>query len=835
LGSACLINGLGLVLVVVAQLSMPAQLRAQAAPGGAPSAPGGAPSATPASTSSNVPLARYVSKGNLVLYVEFAGLDAQAEAWKKSALYRMLNETPLGTMFEEVTTQVLDKALNYFPNHKLSGAELLALGKHAARSGFMLALNANPPGGPDAGTVRGTFVIRGAAATKELRVLSAKLMGWMMGNEKPRPERKDARTLIVVSAAGLPGSAGDNSQNWAWWIEKNDLAMAFPYPAGTDSVVAALDGKAPSAVEHTALKELFKPEAGFQPVCVAVADPASAPDSPAHFVKVLHQAGANWGIERIDLRLGFEGDALATVGRLVVPKPRKGPSTLFDQPTFEKTSLLPLPDTVDSFTELSINPSQVVELLTQLGLSDAIKSELDSFEESIQRSGKVNLRKDLLAHLGPRIAVFLAPGRSAATNDDSLEAALREGLSLTSVMSVMQSLFPKLTLVAEINNYEAFGNALDAAMIEINHELRFQAVEAAQERAKTDTTAGGGRNFGGRAVGGTERPKRRRSVEHTPAPKFTLTPTSTPGQVKSYVLMTPLDSALKLGPTSFRPTVHLEGKYLAIAIAPDVAQSALGAVRRKGWKPSAEVERALGSLPPKLNLLYISDATQTLPSVLAGFPGTLQTMINTSIAVARSGGAQAAPAANPGAGRFSGPQAGAMGGRMRGGRMGFDPGNPAAAVGGPPRGVNPNAAGPGAGGGDGTSGNASDIAITLQVDADKLPKAEDLKAFLFPSTLAVNVSDQDVRFTWRGAFPDIAAPIELAPVLASLPAAKEWLERLKQMQTAAAADESGTGAAAGGAGAAPAQAPAAAAAPPAGESAAPAAAPPGAARRRRGR
>ena len=41
----------------------------------------------------------------------------------------MLNETPLGTMLEEVASQLLDKVLTFVPNHKLSGSEIVALTK----------------------------------------------------------------------------------------------------------------------------------------------------------------------------------------------------------------------------------------------------------------------------------------------------------------------------------------------------------------------------------------------------------------------------------------------------------------------------------------------------------------------------------------------------------------------------------------------------------------------------------------------------------------------------------------------------------------------------------
>src|SRR5262245_55296023 len=40
-------------------------------------------------------VARFVPKDQLVAYLEFSGLDAHAAAWKKTAAYRVLTETPL--------------------------------------------------------------------------------------------------------------------------------------------------------------------------------------------------------------------------------------------------------------------------------------------------------------------------------------------------------------------------------------------------------------------------------------------------------------------------------------------------------------------------------------------------------------------------------------------------------------------------------------------------------------------------------------------------------------------------------------------------------------------
>ena len=59
----------------------------------------------------NPPLARYVPKDNLVAIAEFTGLDSHSKEWKGSALYKLLNETSLGALAEDVLGQAIDKSL----------------------------------------------------------------------------------------------------------------------------------------------------------------------------------------------------------------------------------------------------------------------------------------------------------------------------------------------------------------------------------------------------------------------------------------------------------------------------------------------------------------------------------------------------------------------------------------------------------------------------------------------------------------------------------------------------------------------------------------------------
>jgi hypothetical protein len=798
-------TGALLSAVALSGMIAPEELRAQTEP---------SKSATATETAAPVPLGRYVPKEHLIVYAESAGLDAHAESWRKTASYKMLNETPLGVMLEEVAGQLLEKAVAVIPNRRLSGPEIVTLVKGAAKSGWVFAIHI----GPKADDLRVTFVVRGAAS-KELKPISSRLMGWLMGTDtKYKVERKEARTMVAVPAGGTTPPAGGEtapaggarllaggaSWGWAWWPEKNDLVIGAPYPAATDAIIAALDGKTPSAVDHPVVQELKKPEGTFEPVAVGFVDTAGCPDLPAGLTTLLKEI-SRFGVNRIDVRRGFDADALMTVTRLVAPKPWQAGLAVFDQPTFDKASLMPMPDSVGSFVELSISPAKLLDAFEQIGSAGAIKAHIDALRETIKNTGQIDLRKDILGHLGPRMVAYLAPGRSAAANDDSLEAALKNGLTPSSAATAIQSFFPKLTLVAEVDNPEAFGKGLDTLMIAINNELESQVrqIEAEERRAaEQQKAAGGDRAAGGRSPrGGGDRTKQRRIL----APRFT----AIPGQAKSFVLVTPSDSKLRFGPSSFRPTILLEGKYAVFSVSSDSARAAAEAARRKDWKPSSELERACQTVSSNLVLLGVTDVGESLSSLLASLPGTLQTMINTSIALARTrasgtdgpnGAPGMTPGMPPGMARGMGPgMSPGMGGpgmMGRGGRGPMMPGGPGGRGPGMGGSGSMEPGGPAGPGGNGSAGAANDAMIVIKVDANKLPKAADLKAQLFPSTFSISVADQEIRFISRGAFPDLTMVIGTIPAAGMLPP-MPMLNRIQQAEPGSAPGDTATAPAGG--------------------------------------
>ncbi len=91
---------------------------------------------------------RFIPAQGLVAYVEYDGLDAHTEAWKATAANAMLTMTPAGEMMSELVKQVIDRLLQYEPEIKVTGADLLALQHHLIHRGFVMALH-GPPDGPE--------------------------------------------------------------------------------------------------------------------------------------------------------------------------------------------------------------------------------------------------------------------------------------------------------------------------------------------------------------------------------------------------------------------------------------------------------------------------------------------------------------------------------------------------------------------------------------------------------------------------------------------------------------------------------------------------------------
>jgi hypothetical protein len=520
------------------------------------------------------PLARYFPRQDLVVYAEFDGLDAHRAAWTKTATYRLLNETTTGVMLEQTLAHLLDSLLARQPGVPVEGREAVALGQHLLRSGFALGINrAGGVGFPRCFAL----VIRDGAA-RESRALLDRLLRAGAASRAPvrRIEKPGGRTVHAL---------GDRPPaSLAWWSEGDDLVVSLVTPGGVDAIIATLEGREPSAVEHPTRRILTRSEdaIGFEPVGLAFFDMATLPPLPSQAVAL--------GLDRIrrfDYRWGFHGPALQSIVGAVVPAPRTGIPALFDQPAFDVRHLPPLPGGLAGFTVLSLDPAryydQLVATLKILdprpvrpGIPHPMEQELDGIEQQVTG---LRLRRDLLAHLGPRFVFYNIPTQVNAPSH--VVAGLAQAF-LT---------IPKSSLIAEVQDRAAVARALETLAERANHPVPIMA------------NPGGG-------------PRIMLSVNPMQRLK---------GEDTGYVSL-PSGSAVQFPfPAGTRPTVLLGQKALVFATSPAMARRARDLDEhsaQSGLPPGDPMAPALEQLPDRLTFLSLSDTRQSiLPDLLASVPG----------------------------------------------------------------------------------------------------------------------------------------------------------------------------------------------------------------------
>jgi hypothetical protein len=661
-------------------LALSATAHAQTAP-----AKKAAPAPPPVDTR---PLARYASRDKLVALVEYAGVDAHRDAWEKTAASKMLGTTPLGAMLEDLGAQLFDKVINRAGTSKTTGAQAVAIARHVLHSGFLFAAT----GGADPKEASALLVIRGGAR-RDVGGTFARLLLSLGG--KPQVVAKAGGRQVVVMPGASPGSKG-----WAWFAEKEDVFVALDRPETADLAIEVLDGKRPNAADHPTRAALVKPDDGLVPALVAFVDvPALGPAGPNAPGAAARAQFA--GVKRVDYRWGFQDTALMSVLRVAAPKPRQGVLTVLDQPTFDKSSMPLMPAGVEDFVVASVQPAKVFDAVAAAAkaIGPDAEAKFNAAVEEFRVASRLQLRRDVLAHLGPKFAFYVPPetGKPPATAAGVAVVALP---GLIAMIEAIQQQLPRFVAVAEIDNPATVNRSLDDVILWANKQLKAQAAAAPKPAPPPGTPPPP-------AEGEDEGPP--------PVPEFKRMP----GTAAAYSLVVP--SELGRLPGNLRPTIRVGPKHVAIATSPDLARQALEVRSADAWTPPAEIAPSFAKLPSGLIALGVSDPRDTLPKTLAGLPGQVQANINTAILR----GAMPPVGATPPGGAPATPPGGA----------------PA-----PP---------PGAPGGEGAP-PAAPPTIVLQVDPAKLPSADALKALMFPSTVAAAVDDQGLRVIRRGAFPDVS-------------------------------------------------------------------------------
>lgn len=732
-----------------------------------------APSAPP------VPLAQFVSGENLVALVEFNGLDSQGDAWHNTAAYKVLNSTTTGQMLESLLSQILDQTgKNAASPSLLTGAERVTIIEHALRNGFVFALQGKQ-GTADAADGHAVFVLRNAAA-KDARPVFGKLLGQLMGSKsKPTSQVKGTRKTVLVTPEG--------GKPWAWWAEKDDLVIA-PSAGDVDVILAALEGKVKSAVDHPQRKELAAPEGDFQPIGLAFADPKALPPLPAEPANALRTAGLD-KVERVDFRWGIENTALMSVLRIQSPPPRQGLLTIADQPTFNTTNLPLIPASALSFTAFSLNPTILLDALKAASASNpALADALQAAEARVQEETRKRLREDVLEQLGPRMVLFTTAEKATAGRGGPLAALAGMGLQV-----------PRGAIAIELKDPAEFSRTLDELIVFANREFadRLPALSPmfAPPAPRADDP-----NRPGAA--------RQKSTAPNPnVPRFQLLSAQDP---KLYLLRLPTAIGAL---TNLNLTVALGKKHLVIGTAADLARETLALEdKTEGrWVPAGDLAQTFTRLPQGLTMLQVSDNSATLPESLANLPTTIAGL-STMMAAAASGrtppglpgmpmpgapGMPAPPPAAPGGGSGLAVDGGAASFGSSGASSSSGdsalapaPGDPIDQGSGAPIDQGSGAPGaPGAGGGGGGDAVAGPIAFTL--DPALAPKAEEIRALLFPGSAALSVNGAEIRYETRTAFPNIvsgSSGMSAALLMPAIQAARDAARRTQQQQQGAGAE-----------------------------------------------
>jgi len=534
-----------------------------------------------------------VPRQDLFGYLEFEGLEAHQKAWRGSASYKLLNDTKLGALLEDLAAQGIEMYQASAPAEKrVKPADVIETVKYVARHGFVVGAWGKGDVKPDV-----VVVIRRGDRPEIRRWFDAfvKTLPPAQGVDRgPRPKRRAVSTL--PPAQGVDQSrttpiqkAGRtlhplNGPFTAWWSEKEDLVIT----SSPDAVLAALDGKQPSAVNHPLRAQLAKAENGFEPVAVGFLDLTALPPMPPQAA----QLGLD-GVKRIQLQWGFQDDALRSVLGVVAPVPRKGMLALLDQPTFGARSLPPLPAGLTGFTVLSLDLAktydQIAALVKQANPQGA--ANVANFEAMARQRLGVDLRQDLLEHLGPSLAFYAQ--------------ATPKGEAGGNPAAMMLQQFAGYTLTAQVRDQGGVARALDSMIKSINAALTEQGQQAAARRNQPGAAA----------------PAPAAGFHKVDGPRPTYVLDLPPGSLPPQVMAT------------FQPTITLGKGQLVLAGMTSGAERALA--DGPHWQPTGAFVPVLRRLPAGLVFLNISDPRDGMPELIESLPTVMQ-QVNAGLAQAQA-------------------------------------------------------------------------------------------------------------------------------------------------------------------------------------------------------
>jgi prepilin-type processing-associated H-X9-DG protein len=328
-----------------------------------------------------------------VLYIGWSGIVSQQEAYSRSALRDVVEQSSLGRFLAQVSNAVYRAAGVEGPEpvrelwNELWRHGVVGSLSFSTESKITPVITLVFPGAADRHwTANLNAIIRGLAETSDVKTVE-----------------QDGRSLQVIQGRG--------GEQFAWWVERGHVVVTIMAARG-ELPVAVAAGRKPNLRSNPAFQEFQSSSAASQPLLQIWGDIRRATslliDSQSIDADTLAKLGFD-GVRELRYSVAFEGRGLRSELRLDAPSPRQGiVKILLDQPPLTLADLPPLPENCSGFTALGVDLTRtvydVLDLVKRLGgLTDA---QLEEGFAKAEESLGLRIREDLLLALGQRIVIF---------------------------------------------------------------------------------------------------------------------------------------------------------------------------------------------------------------------------------------------------------------------------------------------------------------------------------------------------------------------------------------------------------------------------------------------
>ncbi len=511
-------------------------------------------------------LARFVPADDLAIYVEYRGLDSCRTAWRETAAHRILDETGTGAMLRSVVMQVIDRLLQEAPSDlPMDRIQIEQVVETIVARGFVLGVSVDPEtGDPN----RISAAVGGLGRGDLRRAIESNLNA---SGQLP-PFRNTATGDRVAAAGPLVLAFLDEDLV----ISFNPNRRGGPQPPDLEAEVRR------SVLELDRRRELLRDGDGMTPAFAAFVDIKALPELPSEALDL-----GLGGLESISARFGFDGRTVVNELTAETASPREGLLSLLDQPRFEASTMLPVPADATSFLTYSLDYNRVLDQVLRL-VSTAEPDAVNQFDRALadaRRRTGVDIRRDLLGQLGPRVSIYVDP------------AEIGDNLSIPFYGAI-----PKFAMVTEVRDSRAMARTLDRLMRFVNAQL--QQLGSGMYALQRE---------------GSIRPA---ALDELDVLAAQFRPAE--GGRRGYRLVIP-PGVLTL-PAGFQPTVLLGEKTLVLSVNPKTAREALALESNPSgsWMDQPENAELIDGLPEDLTVFNVSDPRTSLPEILVNMPAIVQ-------------------------------------------------------------------------------------------------------------------------------------------------------------------------------------------------------------------